>query len=411
MKSYVFNLETTKIELHFDKADYDALTDDQRRELSSAFLWSRTGKCWVSRAKEPNLYRPKKVAEKLGFTEEQRKGERISYEEQLERQSDRAETRAERYEEYAANATKRGQQLQKPLDSMRGDIAFFTQPEIEGHAGSQAFARRREKMFQQYGRGFEEYRKSDYFKDKAQTALKTAEARKFKDKGYLDRRIKECQKEITKREQYILDYEALLSALESGEKKLKYNGKPYTVDELTSWIEMQLELVEKAMDKQAYLENCLDELGGLLFNQSNIKPGYIVKIRHGDVEVLRTGPKNITYKILTGGAAGMTLQAAYAEIKEVVKAMEVKKQPHPFKVGEQFKATRRTYVDNSFTSTKTEVVYEIVKASDSTIQLKPINIDEKPLTRKPKKSHSGSWVFSIDDTYENTFFKGDDANT
>lgn len=64
--------------------------------------------CWVSRAKEPNLWSAKQVAAKLGFTEEQREGERLSFAEQVERQADRAERRAERYEQYAENAAQRG---------------------------------------------------------------------------------------------------------------------------------------------------------------------------------------------------------------------------------------------------------------------------------------------------------------
>jgi hypothetical protein len=96
MNNYIFNLETTKIELHFDKADYDALTDEQRREIKGAYLWSNRGKCWVSRAKEPNLWRAKEVAKKLGFTEEQRAGERLTFAEQLERQAERADERSEK---------------------------------------------------------------------------------------------------------------------------------------------------------------------------------------------------------------------------------------------------------------------------------------------------------------------------
>ncbi len=90
-RAYIFNLETTKIELHFEKSEYNALTDEQRSKLKSAFLWSRSGSCWVSRAKEPNLWRAKQVAKELGFTEEQRNGERLTYAEQVERQSERAE--------------------------------------------------------------------------------------------------------------------------------------------------------------------------------------------------------------------------------------------------------------------------------------------------------------------------------
>ncbi len=53
----------------------------------------------------------------------------------------------------------------------------------------------------------------------------------------------------------------------------------------------------------------------------------------------------------------------------------------------------------------TETVYEIVKASDTTIQLKPVGSDAKPITRKPVRTYSGKWRFSIDDTYGNTFYK------
>jgi hypothetical protein len=370
-------------------------------------LWSKKGKCWVSRAKEPNLYRAKQTALKLGFTEEQREGQRISYAEHLERQAERAEDRADRYDQYAANAAQRGCQMQKPINDMRGDNAFFTQPIISGHSGSQAFGNRRRKMFDRYEKGFEEYRKSEYFSNRAETARETAEAAKFKDKGYLDRRIKECKKEIRKRESYVVSYEKILLALENGEQKKKYNDEPYTVEEVTGSLDRQIELIEKAMDKQAYLENCLDELGGILFSKDNIKVGYIVRIRHREeVEVLSTGPVNVTYKILTGGAAGMTLQATYAEIKEIVKANE-KTRKHPFKVGEQFTVTRRTYPNqNSFKSIKTEVVYEIIKANETTIKLQAIGMDEKPITRKPSFRFGDRWLFSIDDWHDNTFYKG-----
>ena len=179
---------------------------------------------------------------------------------------------------------------------------------------------------------------------------------------------------------------------------------------MRSLIERELELVEKAMDKQAYLENCLEELGGIQFNQDNIKVGYIVSVGHREaVEVIGTGPQNITYKILTGGAAGWQGRAAYAEIGRIVKVEEKKQQPHPFKVGDQFEAIRRTYPDNTIRSITTKVIYEIVKASDTTIRLQPLDTDEKPITRKPAKTFSGQWRFSIDDTYGNTFYKEERA--
>lgn len=405
-RHYIFNLETTKIELHFEKSEYNAMTDEQKRELKSAFLFSGKGKCWVSRAKEPNLWRAKQVAAKLGFTAEQREGERLTYGEQLERQAERAEARAERYEGYAANAEKRGEQLQKPLNSFHGDISFFTQPNINSSAG-RAFTNYRNRLYARYESGFKEYRKSEYFKGRAETARETASGAQFSDPGYLDRRIKECQKEIRAREKNIIHYEKILQAVESGEQKKWRGGEVVTIEEVNSLIGRELELAEKAMDKQAYLENCLDDVGGRRFSKENVKPGYIVDIgRWGPVEIQSTGPKNVVYKILTGGAAGMGGTAAYAEIKDIIKAEEKKAEVHPFTVGEQFTAVRYEYPDEkSFKSIKTETVYEIVKASDTTIQLKPAGTDEKPITRKPVKTYSGQWRFSIDDSHGNTFYK------
>ena len=398
MRQYIFNLETTKLELHFEKSEYGALTDEQRSDLKSAFLWSRTGGCWVSRAKEPNLWRAKQIAAKLGFIEEQREGERLSFSEQVERQTDRAERRAERYEQYAENAERRGAALQQPLNRMRGDIAFFTQPIIAGHAGSQAFARQRERMFAQYERGFEEYRKSEYFQNRAQTARVTADGAKYRDVAYLDRRIKECKKEIKAREKNIIHYEQTLYAIENGEKKKRFDGTPITAEVVNDWIKRELELVEKAMDKQAFLEACVDQCGGIQFSKDNIKIGFQVRLNDGfdsEVEVIGAGPQNITYRILTGGAKGMVLQAAYAEIKEIIKAEELR-ETHPFTVGEQF--TAEQFVQDGTHRWKTvRVTYEIIKATAATIQLKPVDGSGKAITlsRRSPTTENGVSLWTI----------------
>jgi hypothetical protein len=406
MRNYIFNLETTKIELHFEKSEYDSLTDEQKNRLKGAFLWSKRGNCWVSRAKEPNLYRAKEVAKELGFTEEQREGEWLSFAEQLERQSERAEERADRYDEYAANAAKRGANMQKELNSFRGDISFHTQPNVNT-SGGRVFTNYRNRLHERYHKGFEEYRKSDYFRDKAQTARQTASNAKFSDPAFLDRRIKECKQNIRVREKNVIYYEEMLCDIENGKVRKRYNDEIITAEKVTTSIERELELIEKEMDKQGYLENRLDDLGGIRFSKDNVKIGYIVRIaRWGRVEILSTGPQNVTFKILDGGAAGGILKAAYAEITEIIKSVDKNREPHPFKVGEQFKCKKYVYAnEGSFKHTTIEVVYEIVKASDTTIQLRPVGTDDKPITRKPKKSYKGSWCFSVDDVYGNTFYK------
>lgn len=324
----------------------------------------------------------------------------------MERQTNRAERRAERYEQYAENAANRGTALQQYLNRMRGDTAFFTQPIIAGHAGSQAFARQRERMFAQYERGFEEYRKSEYFQNRAQTARATADGAKYRDVAYLDRRIKECKKEIKARKKNIIHYEQTLYAIENGEKKKRFDGTPITAEVANDWIKRELELVEKAMDKQAFLEACVDQCGGIQFSKDNIKIGFQVRLNDGfdsEVEVIGAGPQNITYRILTGGAKGMVLQAAYAEIKEIIKAEELR-ETHPFTVGEQF--TAEQFVQDGTHRLKTvRVTYEIIKATAATIQLKPVDGSGKAITRKPKKSYNGRWSFTLDDNYRNTFYK------
>ena len=172
-------------------------------------------------------------------------------------------------------------------------------------------------------------------------------------------------------------------------------------------MEHEYELIEKAIDKQAFLEACVDQCGGIQFSKDNIKIGFHVRLNDGfdsEVEVIGVGPQNITYRILTGGAKGMVLQAAYAEIKEIIKAEELR-ETHPFTVGEQFTAEQYVRVGDSLKWERVRVTYEIIKATSSTIRLKPVEGDGKAITRKPRKAYNGSWCFSIDDAYTNTFYK------
>lgn len=407
LRAYTFNLETTKIELYFTKEEYSALSQKEKKKLQSAFIFSGRNKCWVSRAKEPNLYKAKQVANCFGFTQEIREGERLTFAEQFVRKVEKAEKRAEKYGGYAHNAVGKAEALQEPLNHMRGDIAFFTQPIIAGHSGSQSFARQRERMFERYRKGFDEYRKSEYFKNRAVVARGTASMDKLNDKGYLDRRIKECETEIRKREKNLISYEEILYKIESDECPTKWDGTAYTIEEITGWINRELELIEVVQDKEGFYRNCIDELGGVQFSRSNIEVGYLVTLkRWGTVEVVGKGTKNITYKILTGGAAGCCLKAAYAEIIAVERTELSLKKRHPFVIGETFTAVKYEYPDsNSFKSIKKEIKYEIIKTSDTTIQLKEKETKSKPIIRKPREVSNGSWAFSIDDRNENTFYK------
>lgn len=303
MKKFILNKETNRIELRFEKSEYMALSDEQKKEIKSYFLWSKASGAWVSRSTK-NHYWPLQIAKKLGFEDGGAVGERLSFAEELERKAKKAERRAERFEQYSENAKKRAEGLQAELNSYRGDTAFFTQPIIVGHTESQAFAKRRERIFERYRKGFDEYRKSEYFQDRVETARATADMRQLKNPVYLHNRIKECNANIR----------ALKRAMVRAEEQNNSEDRKNNL----------LEKMEYEIDKLAYLENCLEEIGGNKFSKDNIKVGYVVKMRRwGRCEIVGTGPVNVTFRILDGGAAGGCLTEPYAAIEAILQEKEV----------------------------------------------------------------------------------------
>ncbi len=334
MGKYILNQETQKIELHFDKAEYMALSDSIKSEIKSNFLWSGKAGAWVSRSIN-NHWRAEQVAKKLNLENGGRVGERLSYAEELERKSERAEARAERYEQYTGNAEKRAEILQSDFNKYRKDLSWLTQPILAGHRGSQSFARHKEKVMARYERGFEEYKKSDYYQQRAATARATADNSKLKNKIYLYNRIKECNKNIKVYQDHIASYEDALYKVQQGEQLKNYSGELLTEELLEQRIAERLNKYERENDKLEFFENCLSELGGIQFSKENIKVGYIVKIkRWGKCEIITAGPVNITYKILDGGAAGGCYTDPYAVIESIIEEKETPRIENPFKVGD-----------------------------------------------------------------------------
>lgn len=403
-KNYIKNLETGKIELHFSKPEYLALSDEMKKEIKRSYLFSKTAQAWVSRSIH-NQWQAIELAKKLGFTEEEKIGERLSYEEQLDRKAEKAEHRAERYDQYAVNANNRGHTLQAELESFRGDIAFFTQPIIAGHSGSQAFARRREKIFNRYRKGFEEYRKSEYFQEKAETVRQTADMTKLKDPVYLNNRIEECNKHIKKLEKNLVYYEDILYKKNSNEEVSSfYQDK--TIEQIQDWLTETMDKIEWQMDKLTFLQNCMDEVGGNKFSKDNIKVGYIVNIkRWGKCEIVSAGTKNIQFKILEGGAIGGILTDPYAAIVEVLEVKETKKEINNiYEIGDILCKCRPA--DNSIYK-----AFQVVKVTKTGIKIQQIAVEEgKPIKdnftgekatqKKIVKSKWNDWVGVYDGDWQ-----------
>ena len=372
-KKYINNLETGHIELHFDKKEYNQLTVEQKKLLKSGYLFSRYITAWVSRSTK-NHYRALEIAEELGFTEEEKQGERLSFEEELKVKTEKAERRTNKYEYKAEKATKKAENLQSEFNERREDIAFITQPNINSSSGK-SFTNYRDKIMDRYNKGFEEYRKSEYFKDKAQNAKDTANIEQFKDPVYLNNRIKECNSIIRKLEKNIINYKEKINRIEQGEELKNYKDEILTTEQYQNWIDEMLEKMEYQIDKLAYMENCMEEIGGNKFSKENIKVGYIVNLRRwGKCKVTSTGSKNIQYTILTGGAKGCGGSEPYAAITEIIEAKEEKKEvKNPFKIGDI--VTRSNASGNIILH-----AYQVVKTTDKTITVQEIEIkDNKPI--------------------------------
>lgn len=399
MGKYIFNQKTQKIELHFSKEEYMCLPEDLKKEIKSNFLWSKTAGAWVSRSTK-NHYFALKIAEKLGLESGGKISERLSYAEELERKAERAEARAERMEQYAVNAEKRAESLQAELNRHRGDTAFFTQPNINSSSG-RAFARYRGKLFERYRKGFDEYRKSEYFRNRVETARQTASMAQLKNPVYLHNRIKESKATIAKLEKNIVAYEERLYRIEQGEIIKDYNGEIIPAERYETAIQEALEKMEYEIDKLAFLENKLDEVGGNRFSKDNIKPGYIVKMkRWGRCEIVSAGPVNVTFKILDGGAAGGCLTEPYAAIVEIIEAKEpaVKKVVNPYQVGDIL-----TMYYGMDTKNPVYRAYQVVKTTDTGVKLQQIAVEkgvpirdrfisDKQVQRKVIQSKWSDWV-------------------
>ena len=380
-KTYINNLETGKIELHFTKEEYKALPVEQQKEIKSAYLFSKYANAWVSRSKN-NHYRAIQVAENLGFTEEEKHGKRLTYEEELNIKTKKAEHRAERYSQYSANAMDKGNNMQSEFKSYRDDIAFLTQPNINTSAG-RSFTRQREKIINRYKNGFDEY---------------------------LCNRIKECTSNIKKIEKNIVFYDDLIYKKKNNIIIDNIFYKDKTIEQLQEALQDQLERLEYQGDKKAFMQNCLDQLGGI-YTKADLKEGYLIKARYGWMKVKKVNLKTVYAEYIeNSGLLGMTGKVEFSEIKQI-------KIPEGFK--EKKEGLKNPYEINdilvcySVDGNRVIEAYQVIKVTAKTVQLQKINIDhnsnkpikdsftlDKPCRKKIVKSNYNDFVGVYSDNWQ-----------
>lgn len=399
MSEYIMNMETQKLELHFDKEEYMTLGEELKKEIKSNFLFSRKLGVWVSRAKFPNLYWAEIVAKKVGLTNGGKQGETLTFEEQMKRKAERAETRADRYDYKAERACDKAKALQKPIKDMRGDIAFFTQPNINSSSG-RAFTNRRNKMFAAWEKGYDEFKKSEYYAERAAIARQTAEGTKPTDKGFIVRRIKDAEKTVKAQKKNLESYHSTLEAMKQGKVFKRINGEIIKMETVCEWIENAELIIENAISKSLYYHECLEQAGGVQFSKDNIKSGYIVEIhRWGKCKVISTGKIYFTYEVI--GGSGGHLKAAYAEIDSIVSDIAEIDQ-HPFKVGEVY----TIQVWSSSEQKRIEKEYTVTKVTQEKVIIK--SGTDRAITKKPRKFRDGkgySWAIGVADGIGGTIYK------
>lgn len=405
--TYQYKKDLSKLVISFDKDWYLSLDEEYKKSIKSNFLFSRRTGSWVSRAKFPNLHYAERTAIQLGLVKLDADGEVMSFEDQMKKKADKAERRAERYQQYADNAEQRGEALQSHYREASKDISFVTQPNINSSSG-RAFTNYRNRLLAAYDKGFEEFKKSDYYKDKAATALVTAEETKPTDKAFIERRLRECNKTISAHRKYLDQYNSFMERINNGEQVKKVGGSLMTLEDVEEAISRSDEILDRELSKVSYYLKCLEDVGGFIFSKDNIKKGYLVEhSRWGKCYVGGTGPKNFTYVIAEGGAKGMGGTSPYSEIKQIL-STEVEMIKHPFKVGEKYSCqvwseAEYRYIEKEFT---------VTKVTDERVTLKSGN--DRAVSKKPKRFLDSSsktgyrWRICISDNLYGTIYRDED---
>lgn len=286
----------------------------------------------------------------MGLENHGKTGETISFAEQQERKAERAENRAKKYETKAEQAIEHGKQLQKPISDKIGDTVFFTQPNISSCSG-RAFTRQREKMLTAFEKGFEEFKKSEYYAERAEIARETAKNAKMPiDIGFCERRIKDAEKIIKAQKKNLENHQNRLERIQNGETLKRYDGTEVTEADIINSIEKARMIIEHNISKAVYYHDCIEELGGLKFSRDNVHVGDVIRL-NGDDElftVVKCCPKNVYY---TNDRFGYAMKSPYSEIAEIV-TTETKNEPEQPKQAPKTKTVKTTKAKTKTKSAK-----------------------------------------------------------
>lgn len=276
--TFQLNLETQKIEISTGgKAKWNALPTDVRDHIKRFCNWSRTAEAWVS--KGPNPWWANKLPE-WGFTDAGQIGEKLTLEERVEKQQERAAERSDRYDARADKAEELSTRLG---DYSRSIIAGIPagQPILVGHHSEKRHRRALDRSWNVLGKAVEASKKAEYYTRRAETAARTAEGAQLKNPRYLGNRIREREADIRK-------YEARL------EGKWYQHEAPGTHEVSDESRERYTEALEEKRAELAFYQKCREECGITLYTKESLKGMTHVMTRWGWSEIVRLNPKSVS---------------------------------------------------------------------------------------------------------------------
>lgn len=241
---FVRNIEDEKLEIHFSKAEYQAMPEEKKNYIKRSCLFSGARSCWRSRGKLISCGMLIQWLVNNQFEDQGSIGEKLSFAEKVEREQEKAANRIEKYENRAEAAEAEASSL---FDHARklGDVIPMGQPILVGHHSESRHRNHIKKMDNAMRKGCEATDKAEYYNRKLEAAEHTAEGKKYKNAGYLVNRIKECKARINQCERGL-------------------QGKSYSYSQPSEITEKQREYWNEQMadakDKLDFMMHCLNQI-------------------------------------------------------------------------------------------------------------------------------------------------------
>lgn len=292
MGYFIRNLETRKLELHFSKPEYQALSAEKKQMVKQNFLFAKSIPAWVSRSDHRN-WNTLHVAQSLSLEDHGETGEKVAFGDRLAAKQERAEERADRME---ARSDKADAEASARFNSANVQAVRDLQgePVKIGHHSERRHRKLLDRADNDMRKGCEAMDRSKHYAARAEAASRTASARELDDPGFLSRRIEENEAEL---------------------RLLARRAKEAT-DE--AYLDRLEELAEEANDKLAFYQSRFDLVKAtrVVFTRESLKPGDEVLTRHGWARVDRCSPKNVSVTYLEGGCKGMDGKYPYPELRD-----------------------------------------------------------------------------------------------